>query len=64
MSMHPHSIPAIPEETARVAHAVLPQGNTYMQMRDEFGTLYQDEDFQDLFPNEGSQLRLPGALPW
>jgi transposase len=60
MSMHPHSIPAIPEETARVAHAVLPQGNTYMQMRDEFGTLYQDEDFQDLFPQRGQ----PAEAPW
>ena len=25
MSMHPHPIPAIPEETARVARAILPQ---------------------------------------
>jgi transposase len=51
--MHPQLIPAIPEETARVAHAALPQGNTYMQMRDEFGTLYQDPDFLDLFPRRG-----------
>lgn len=58
--MHPHPIPAIPEETARVAHAVLPQGNTYMQMRDELGTLYQDEDFQDLFPQRGQ----PAEAPW
>ena len=35
MSMHPHPIPAIPEETARVARAILPQGNVYLQMRDE-----------------------------
>src|SRR6266849_5154144 len=60
MSMHPQPIPAIPEETARVAHAVLPQGNTYMQMRDELGTLYQDEDFQDLFPQRGQ----PAEAPW
>ena len=60
MSMHPQAIPAIPEETARVARAVLPQGNTYMQMRDEFGTLYQDEDFQDLFPQRGQ----PAEAPW
>ena len=58
--MHPQPIPAIPEETVRVAHAVLPQGNTYMQMRDELGTLYQDEDFQDLFPQRGQ----PAEAPW
>jgi transposase len=60
MSMHPHPIPAIPEETARVAHAVLPQGNVYLQMRDELGTLYEDEDFRDLFPSHGQ----PAEAPW
>lgn len=35
VSLHPQPIPAIPEETAHLAHAVLPQGNVYMQMRDE-----------------------------
>ena len=53
MSFHPQPIPAIPEETARVAHTILPQGNVSMQMRDELGTLYQDEDFRDLFPTRG-----------
>ncbi len=60
MSMHPHPIPAIPEETARVARAILPQGNVYLQMRDELGTLYQDEDFRDLFPIRGQ----PAEVPW
>jgi transposase len=60
MSMHPHPIPAIPEETARVARAILPQGNVYLQMRDELGTLYQDEDFRDLFPSRGQ----PAEAPW
>jgi len=60
MSMHPHPIPAIPEETARVAHVVLPQENTYMQMRDELGTIYQDQDFLDLFPIRGQ----PAQEPW
>lgn len=32
MSMHPHPIPDIPEETVRVAQAVLPKGNTFLQM--------------------------------
>lgn len=42
MSMHPQPIQAIPEETVRVAHTVLPEGNVWMQMRDELGTLFED----------------------
>ena len=60
MSMHPQPIPAIPEETVRIAHAVLPEGNVWMQMRDELGTLYEDHDFQDLFPVRGQ----PAEVPW
>jgi transposase len=60
MSLHPQPIPAIPEETIRVAHAVLPQGNVWMQMRDELGTLYEDQDFADLFPSRGQ----PAEAPW
>ena len=60
MSLHPQAIPAIPEETIRVAHAVLPQGNVWMQMRDELGTLYEDQDFADLFPSRGQ----PTEAPW
>ena len=60
MSMHPQPIPAIPEETTRVAHAVLPKGNVWIQMRDELGTLYEDHDFADLFPRRGQ----PAEAPW
>src|SRR5579885_3194114 len=60
MSMHPQPIPEIPEETARVARAVLPQGNVSVQMRDELGTLSTDEDFRDLFPSRGQ----PAEAPW
>jgi len=60
MSMHPQPIPTIPEETNRIAHAVLPTGNVWMQMRDELGTLYEDQDFQDLFTSRGQ----PAETPW
>src|SRR5215471_13101480 len=60
MSLHPQPIPAIPEETVRIAHAVLPKGNVWMQMRDELGTLYEDHDFQDLFLSRGQ----PAETPW
>jgi transposase len=60
MSMKPQPIPAIPEETVRVGRAVLPEGNVWMQMRDELGTLCEDEDFRDLFPSRGQ----PAEAPW
>jgi transposase len=60
MSMPPQPIPAIPEETVRVAQAGLPAGNVWMQMRDELGTVYKDEDFQDLFPSRGQPAEAPG----
>jgi transposase len=60
MSLHPQHVAEIPEETVRVAQAAFPKGNLYMQMRDELGTFYQDDDFVDLFPRRGQ----PAANPW
>lgn len=51
---------AIPDETARVARAAFPKGNPYMTMRNEFGTLFTDTDFADLYPEDGQ----PAAAPW
>jgi len=48
MSMHPQAIGPIPEETVRVARAAFPRGNPYLSMRDQFGTLYDDQDFAAL----------------
>src|SRR5690606_21119593 len=60
MTLHPRYIPDVPEETVKVAKAAFRKGNRYMQMRDELGTLFSDEQFEDLFPNVG-QL---AASPW
>ena len=35
MSLQPQEIPPIPAETARVARAILPQGNRYLLLRDD-----------------------------
>jgi transposase len=51
---------AVPEETARVARQAFPRGNPYLRMRDEFGTLFADEQFADLFPRAGQ----PAETPW
>jgi transposase len=60
MSLQPQAIPPIPEETARVARALFPKGNRYMQLRDELGTVYTDEQFAALYP-EGGQF---AEQPW
>ncbi len=60
MSMRPRVVPDIPEETLRVAQAAFPQGNRYMQMRDEWEGIYSDEQFADLYPADGH----PSIAPW
>jgi len=58
--MHPHAIPPIPEETARVARAALPGSNTYLTMRDQRGTLSDDHVFAAVFSERGR----PAQAPW
>lgn len=60
MSLKPEPIGPVPEETARLAKAVFPEGSTFLKMRDELGTLFQDEMFVALFPKEGQ----PALAPW
>jgi transposase len=60
MSLHPHVIAPVPEETARVARAAFPKGHPYLTFRDALGTIFQDEDFAALFPAWGQ----PGLPPW
>ena len=60
MSLHPQEIPPVPEETARVARAILPQGKRYLLLRDELGTIYADELFADVYPRLGQ----PAEQPW
>lgn len=53
MSLKPEEINPVPEETARIAHAAYPKGNVFIHMRDELGTMYQNESFADLFSHTG-----------
>lgn len=50
----------VPELTMKIAHAAFPKGNLYLTMRDELGTIYDDNLFCDLFPNNGQ----PALAPW
>jgi transposase len=60
MSLQRKSIPDIPTDTVLVAKAVFPSGNVYMQMRDELGTIYNDELFVSVYAEVGQ----PAIAPW
>jgi transposase len=60
MSLHPHVIAPVPDETARIARAAFPKGHPYLTLRDHLGTIFQDDDFAALFPAWG----YPGLPPW
>jgi transposase len=53
---------SVPEETARVAHAVLPKGNIYMRLYDARGSIYAQADFADLFSALGQPAIQPVRL--
>jgi transposase len=60
MSMYPHHLGPIPEETIRVARAACPKGTLAMRLRDELGGIYRDEAFSHLFSSRGQ----PAEAPW
>jgi transposase len=60
MSLRPEPSGPVPEETARVARTAFPRGSTWLRLRDELGTIYQDETFAPLFPTHGR----PAEAPW
>ena len=60
MSLKPELILEVPELTEEVARAAFPKGNPYLSLRDNLGTIFEDEDFIDLFPEHGQ----PALAPW
>jgi transposase len=60
MSLRHQPLAPVPEDTARVARAAFPKGNPYLTLRDQLGTVFQDEDFAALFPVCGQ----PSLPPW
>jgi transposase len=60
MSLKTSSIQSVPAQTARVARAAFPKGNAYLTLRDELGPIFVDEDFLDLYPEDGQ----PALAPW
>jgi transposase len=50
------------EETARVARAAFPRGNTYMRIYDALGPIYSNPQFAQLFPKDGQPALAPAQL--
>ncbi len=62
--LRPEANQNIPEETVRIARAAYPKGNLYMQMRDEFGPLYEDKAMRKIFSRTGQPAVVPWRLIW
>ena len=61
MSLRPEPLPPVPDATAAAVRAAFPKGNLYVDLRAEFGTLYEDQLFADLYPPEGRPVEV---APW
>jgi transposase len=59
MSLRPEPLPPIPDATAAAVRAAFPKGNLYIDLRTEFGTLYNDQLFADRPARTGA--RCPSA---
>lgn len=62
MSLKPHLSYIVSEDTAAVARAIFPNGSLYLRMYDAFGTIFEDEDFASLFPQDGQPAEAPYRL--
>src|SRR5919106_3783013 len=61
MTLHPQFLPPIPEATVAAVQAPFPKGNLYVELRAEFGRLYDDQLFVDLYPSQGRPVEV---APW
>lgn len=60
MSLQPTQNYEVPDATVKIAYSAFPDGNIYIRLRDELGTIFKDEVFGDLYPQRGQ----PAEAPW
>src|SRR3954463_9421627 len=53
-------VPSVPDDTARIARAAFPRGNSYVLLRNRLGPVFDDAGFADLYPQRGQ----PAYTPW
>jgi transposase len=61
MTLRPQSLPPVAEATVAAVQAAFPKGNLYVELRAEFGPLYDDQLFADLYPPAGRPVEV---APW
>src|SRR5918995_856436 len=61
MTCRPQPLPPVPEATAAAVRAAFPKGNLYVDLRTEFGTLYDDQLLADLYADHGRPV---DVAPW
>lgn len=62
MSLQPTVEYIVPSQTARVAKAAFPKGTLCLQIYDQLGTIFQDQDFAEVFANRGQPAAAPFRL--
>src|SRR4051812_24839627 len=62
MCLHPQAVYLIPEQTAQVARAILPDGNLCLRLYNELGTISPDPLSADLSPRQGQPATSPTRL--
>src|SRR5919109_4852115 len=61
MTLRPQALPPVPEATVAAVQAAFPKGNLAVELRAEFGILYEDQLFADLYPPSGRPVEV---APW
>jgi transposase len=61
MTLHPQVLPPVPEATAAAVQVAFPKGNLSVALRAEYGTLYDDQLFADLYLSQGRPVKV---APW
>jgi transposase len=61
MTLRPQPLPPVPEATVAAVQDAFPNGNLYVALRAEFGALYDDQLFTDLYPPAGRPVEV---APW
>jgi transposase len=61
MTLRPQSLPPVPEATVAAVQAAFPKGNLSVEFHAEFGPLYDDQLFADLYLPSGRAVEV---APW
>jgi transposase len=58
MTLRRQPLPPVTAATVAAVQAAFPKGNLYVDLRTEFGTLYDDQLLADLYPPSGRPVEV------